>query len=221
MDHQIDLRAVIFDYGKVLSLSADGDAHRELVATTGLPLEIFEQHYWANRDAYDVGTLGGRTYWEKIARDSGVRFSEEQLTHLVVTDTRMWLNVNEPMLAWAGQLRTAGFRIAILSNLGDALVEHMVTKVDWVKRFHHATWSSKLNIVKPNPVIYLHTVERLGVEPQEALFIDDKPENIHAAEALGIHGICFTDIAALVEQLKARGLDKVLPLPELAVVEEA
>jgi putative hydrolase of the HAD superfamily len=221
MDHRIDLRAVIFDYGKVLSLTADEDAHRELLTTTGLPLEVFEQHYWANRDAYDVGELSGRTYWEKIAQDTGVPFSEEQLAHLVTTDTRMWLNVNEPMLAWAGNLRHAGFRIAILSNLGDALVEHMVTKVDWVKRFHHATWSSQLNIVKPNPAIYLHTVERLGVEPSQALFIDDKPENIRAAEALGIHGICFTDIEALAEELKRRGLDQILPVPEPAIAEEA
>jgi putative hydrolase of the HAD superfamily len=218
MDHRIDLRAIIFDYGKVLSLSADEDAHRELVSTTGLPLTVFEQHYWANRDAYDAGDLTGRGYWEKIARDAGVQFSEEQLEHLVATDTRMWLNLNEPMIDWAGQLKNAGFRIAILSNLGEALVEHMVTKVEWVKRFHHATWSSQLNIVKPNPAIYLHTVERLGVTPEQALFIDDKEENIRAAEALGIHGIRFTDIVALAEELKARGLDEILPLPETAIV---
>jgi putative hydrolase of the HAD superfamily len=189
-----------------------------LVKTTDLPLEVFEQHYWANRDLYDGGDLTGRGYWEKIAKDSGVTFSEEQLQHLVETDTRMWLNLNEPMIAWAGHLRDAGFRIAILSNLGEALVEHMVTKVEWVKRFHHATWSSQLNIVKPNPAIYLHTVERLGVEPQQALFLDDKPENIRAAEALGIHGICFTNIVALTEELKARGWDQILPLPEPATV---
>lgn len=218
MEQRIDLRAVIFDYGKVLSLSADEDAHRELVKTTGLPLEVFEQHYWANRDLYDGGDLTGRAYWEKIAHDSGVTFTEDQLEHLVATDTRMWLNLNEPMIAWAGHLREAGFRIAILSNLGEALVEHMVTKVEWVKRFHHATWSSQLNIVKPNPAIYLHTVERLGVEPQQALFLDDKPENIRAAEALGIHGICFTNIVALAEELKARGWNQILPLPEPATV---
>lgn len=217
MDHRIDLRAVIFDYGKVLSLSADEDAHRELVSTTGLPLAIFEQHYWINRDLYDAGGLTGLAYWKKIARDSGTEFSEEQLAHLVATDTRMWLNLNEPMIAWAGQLKNAGFRIAILSNLGEALVEHMVTKVEWVKRFHHATWSSQLNIVKPNPAIYLHTVERLGVKPEQALFLDDKEENIHAAEALGIHGIKFTNILALTEELKVRGLDQILPLPEPAI----
>ncbi len=44
----------------------------------------------------------------------------------------------------------------------------------------------------------------MGVQPSEALLLDDRPENIRAAEALGIHGILFTTPEALAPELERR-----------------
>ncbi|MBV9789394.1 MAG: HAD-IA family hydrolase, partial [Chloroflexi bacterium] len=53
---------------------------------------------------------------------------------------------------------------------------------------------------------YWLALEGLGLEPAETLFIDDKPRNIVAAEALGIPSILFTDAPALEAELQQRGL---------------
>jgi putative hydrolase of the HAD superfamily len=67
---------------------------------------------------------------------------------------------------------------------------------------------------KPDPAIYRHTLDKLGVAAHEAIFIDDIPANIAAARALGIDGIVFTAVEQLRRDLKARGLAGKLPLPE-------
>ena len=53
------LRAVVFDYGMVLTGQPDQEAHDAMVRITGLPVERFESLYWADRHAYDEGKLTG------------------------------------------------------------------------------------------------------------------------------------------------------------------
>ncbi len=56
-------------------------------------------------------------------------------------------------------------------------------------------------------------LEKLGVPAPQALFIDDKAENIVAAMALGMRAIQFSTVERLREDLIASGFDAELPLP--------
>ena len=209
----MDLRAVVFDYGLVLSAPQDAVACQEMVQTTGLSPEAFKHYYWSNRDDFDRGAMYGPTYWEKIASDAGIRLSAEQTSRLLVLDARAWMSLNEPALAWAQQVRAAGMKIGILSNIGDTQVNAMRQQFGWLRDYDHCTWSYELKMVKPEPEIYRYTIEKLGVEPQQALFIDDRPENIRGAESIGMHGFLFTNLQQLAGDLKARGFDRILPMP--------
>jgi putative hydrolase of the HAD superfamily len=206
-------RAVIFDFGKVLSAPQDVDAHTALVAIAGVPDEVFEDHYWAHRHAYDAGELNGEGYWQKVAEGAGFALTPERLAALNHHDTLMWGNLNQPMLDWALALQRAGIKTAILSNMGEANLAFMRRSFAWLDGFTQLTWSSELRMAKPDLAIYRHTLERLGVGPQEALFLDDIPRNIEAARQLGIDAILFTDIAQLRRDLAARGLEGKLPFP--------
>jgi len=48
-------------------------------------------------------------------------------------------------------------------------------------------------VIKPNHAIYKLLLERFSLIPEETVFIDDRPENIEAAQVLGIHGIVFNN----------------------------
>jgi len=63
------------------------------------------------------------------------------------------------------------------------------------------------------PGHYRHVIKQLGVQPEEALFLDDKLVNIEAAWALGIQAIQFSTVERLRADLIALGLDSELPLP--------
>ncbi|HYK38235.1 HAD-IA family hydrolase, partial [Alloacidobacterium sp.] len=90
---------------------------------------------------------------------------------------------------------------------------YMRQEFSWLGDFDHHTWSCELGIAKPDPAIYIHTCEKLGVAPAEALFLDDKAENIHAAEGVGLVGIQFKNIEQLRRELEERGLLALAPMP--------
>lgn len=209
------IRAVIFDYGVVLSGPADAHSHAELVRITGLSNERFEQLYWTDRPAYDMGALNGDTYWQKFFADAGLPFDNRVIEELNYWDARLWGNENSAMVAWQAKLRQAGLRTAILSNMGDVILAH-ITKVheQWIHSFDALVWSFQVGLVKPDPAIYRLTLEKLGTAPAETLFIDDKMPNIEAAQALGIQAIRYSTVEQLRVDLVALGLDKAFPFPD-------
>jgi putative hydrolase of the HAD superfamily len=207
------LRAVIFDYGMVLSTAQEPQAYGNLQSITGLEGEVFDRHYWRHRHSYDLGFLNGPTYWQQISEDAGLSLTGAEIERLIENDVLMWSTLNEQMLAWVYAVQDAGFRIGILSNMGEDLLKYMRQEFGWLGRFDHHTWSCELNIAKPDPAIYVHTCDKLGVKPEEALFVDDKSENIAAAESVGLEAILFTTVDSLRAELDRRGLLSVLPVP--------
>jgi putative hydrolase of the HAD superfamily len=210
---RLALRAVVFDYGMVLTGPQDPASHAELVRMTGLPLDRFEELYWADRHAYDEGKLTGLQFWQKIIRVGGLNLSEADIQRLNFLDGRMWSTVNEHMVAWQAELKQRGLLTGILSNMGDTVLEVLLNTHAWISNFDVQVWSYQLLLAKPDPAIYLHTLAKLGTQPEETLFLDDRPENISAAHDLGIQAIQFSNADKLRQDLIAAGLDAELPLP--------
>ena len=69
--------------------------------------------------------------------------------------------------------------------------------------FHHIVISAEVGMMKPEQRIYEHTLEKVGVAPGEAVFIDDMPDNIAAAKAVGMHGIRFVSREQALAELEA------------------
>ena len=207
------LRAVIFDYGMVLTGPPDPGVHAELVRITGLPAEKLDPLYWADRHAFDEGKLTGEAYWRDILQQAGLTLPPSAVEELIHADGRMWMTLNPPMLAWQGALKARGLLTAILSNIGDTTQQAMERELEWLSRFDVLVWSYQLRMAKPDPAIYRYTMEKLGLPPEEALFIDDRQVNVEAAAALGMKVLLFTTVDQLRADLIAQGLDKQLPLP--------
>lgn len=199
----------------VLTAQPRQDAHEAMMRITGLPRERFEALYWADRHAYDEGKLSGIAFWQKLVRDADLKFGQPEIEELNRWDALMWTTQNPAMLTWQEQLKEQGILTAILSNMGDSVLENMQREFEWLPRFDVLVWSFQLKMAKPDPAIYRHTLEQLGTKAGETLFIDDRAENIDAARALGLIAIQFSTIEILREDLIATGLDKELPLPEL------
>jgi putative hydrolase of the HAD superfamily len=201
----MDLQAVIFDYGEVISGPPDAQAHRNLLTVSGVDEESFEKAYWAHRLDYDADILNGQTYWQTVARDSGVSFTAKQISQLIEQDAIMWMNLNPAMLDWIPRIKEAGFRLGILSNMPAGVLRYMRPRFPWLAQFDYLTWSCDLGVVKPDPAIYLHTVKKLAVPPDQALFIDNLEKNIAGAEAVGLHAALFENLDQLQNDLGRRG----------------
>ncbi|MGH9615709.1 MAG: HAD-IA family hydrolase, partial [Acidobacteriaceae bacterium] len=140
--------------------------------------------------------------WPAIARDAGISFSPRQVNELIEQDVLLWATVDPVMMEWARRVQASGMKTAILSNMGEDLLAYMKENFRWLDDFHHLTWSCELNIVKPMAEIYNHTLRELDVRPEEALFIDDRLENVEGARALGLHALLFHDAHTLEADLR-------------------
>ena len=207
------LRAVVFDYGMVLTGPQDPEAHAALMRITGLPMDRLESLYWADRHAYDEGKLTGIAFWQKFLRQAGLPPDQKRVEELNQWDARMWTTQNPAMLAWQQQLKQRGLLTAILSNMGDNVLENMERTFDWLPRFDVLVWSYQVRMAKPAPAIYRLVLKRLGTRPEETLFLDDRPVNVEAARALGMLAFDFSTVDRLRADLIASGLDSSLPLP--------
>jgi putative hydrolase of the HAD superfamily len=207
------LRAVIFDYGRVLTGPPDPAAYAELMRITGLSADRLDRAYWKDRNAYDEGKLIGVAFWHNVVRDAGLKLTEPEIAELNLWDARMWTRGDPAMVAWQLAIKQRGLLTAIVSNMGDTVHEHMVRELRWLSRFDVLVWSYQLGIAKPDPAIYRYALEKLGTQPAETLFIDDKAENVVAAVALGMKGIIFSDVEKLRTDLVDSGLSNELPMP--------
>ena len=204
------LSAVIFDYGNVLS---DVQASSDIDAMAGV-LDLnrvrFQEAYWQFRVAYDEAALTPESYWHSVADFAGRTIDPGQLAELRRMDIRSWVRPNPPMVRWARQLREAGIKTAVLSNMPSDLFEYLRGPESWLPPFDQLTFSCEIHRSKPAPEIYRHCLDGLGVAPSEALFLDDREPNVEGARQLGMLALLFTNVAAATAELKGQ-----YALPEL------
>ena len=198
-----NIRAVLFDYGLVLSGPPDPAAREEMKQILGVDEERFRAIYWRHRDDYDRGTLNSVAYWERVAHDLHRPLDAKKLSALIAADSALWTKPNQAMIDWAAALQRAGIKTGILSNIGDAMEAGIVARFPWIADFTHRTFSHRLGIAKPDAAIYQHAAEGLGVPANEILFIDDREENIVAARAAGMHAIQYIDHADFQQRMQA------------------
>jgi len=210
------VKAVLFDYGMVLSGPPDPAAWQRIRTITQLEEEPLHREYWAHRHDYDRGTLTGEAFWHKAAAGAGIVLTPQQVAELIDADTDLWSQINQPMLDWAQRLQRAGIRTGILSNIGDAMTTGLTRRHAWLKAFDHHTWSYALKLAKPELEIYQAAAEGLATPPANILFIDDRAENIAAAHAAGMQAIQYTDHATFEHDMRERGLTALLELNQTA-----
>jgi putative hydrolase of the HAD superfamily len=203
------LKAVIFDYGGVLCKLPEPPQIREFADACGLDEASFLKHFWHFRLAYDRGDLDGALYWRSIAKLAGVTYTPEQIERFTAMDVQLWLVLDEPMLAWNRSLRAAGFKTAILSNMPDVLGIHLKAHSALFSEFDAVTLSYEVRSAKPEAKIYRSCLAQLGVKAGDALFLDDKAVNAHAAQACGLHAITYKNRRDLAGREKVHGLPPV------------
>lgn len=208
------IRAILFDYGMVLSGPPNPSAWSRLRSITALEEDQLHSGYWKHRHSYDSGALSGLAYWKLIAAEAGLPgFSSQDLGSLFEADTDLWTDLNLPMAEWAQSLQRAAIPTGILSNIGDQMEAGVLRKHPWLAAFHHITWSHRLNTAKPDPAIYRHAADGLGQSPSHILFIDDKLENIEAATRCGMQTVHYGSHPDFLITMRDRGLASLLDDP--------
>ena len=88
--------------------------------------------------------------------------------------------------------REKGCRIYYLSNYSEGLYEMTKEELGFINSFDGGVFSYKEKCIKPEEKIYKTLLTRYNIKPENAIFFDDRPENVEAAKMLGIQGVVFT-----------------------------
>ena len=196
---------VLFDYGGVICTpQPDSDVAR-LASAAGAPVPAFRDAYWAHRLDYDHAELDGTTYWQKVAAGIGCSFTTAQVAELIRLDIASWLHLRAGTVTLIEDVAAAGYRLALLSN-APAEVAEVVAGLPVAAHFEHCAFSYSLRSVKPEPECYRAVLAMLGAGPADVVFLDDRPENVAAAQALGIRSVQFTDPGQARAALAAHGI---------------
>ena len=99
------------------------------------------------------------------------------------------------------QLKQNGYKTGFLSNIEMPAVELFFEK-GYDQFFDAMIFSCIEKTAKPEEEIYRIALEKLQISPAEAIFIDDRPDNILGAQKIGMNGILFKNINQLHEELK-------------------
>ena len=200
------IKAIIFDFGRVITAQKPLSLFRSYEIELGLNPDTVNSIMFDSQ-AWQDALLGRKTteeFWHLIGPELGLNTADEvnRFRRRYHADEA----INEAVLDLIRKL-CGRYKLAILSNAPPDLTRWLA---DWEIRdlFEVVFCSGDEGMIKPDPAAFKLTIERLGVEPGEAVFIDDTPEHVEAARKLGIQGIIFTTVAALKDDLtKFLGFD--------------
>lgn len=205
-----ELRGVITDWGGVLTspisdtvnawLEADGIDRASYVAV---------MRHWVQQ-AYS-GDAAERNWIHALERGecTNAEFELALAGELIREDggpvagpgllTRMFAGsvLDESMVALIRRLHADGVPTGLLSNSwGGGYPTELFTDM-----FDAVVISSQVGMRKPEPGIFLHAVQLLGLEPTQCVFVDDIEANITAAESLGFTGVLHTDSEVTADRI--------------------
>ena len=211
ISHAKTPRAVLWDFGGVI-LSSPFEAFNRYEAEIGLPKDFIrslnarngDTNAWAKMERSEVSLEGFVELFEEEARQQGHKLDGWRILQSLSGDIR-------PQMVEALRRCKQAFRVAcITNNMKHGEGPGMARSADKAKAvaeimmlFEHVVESSKLGLRKPDPRIYQHACDLLGVQPEDCVYLDDLGINLKPARALGMRTIKVGDPDVAIDELQA------------------
>ncbi|HEY8525069.1 MAG TPA: HAD-IA family hydrolase [Acidimicrobiales bacterium] len=199
------VKAVIFDFGGVI-LSSPFEAFARYERENGLPEGFLRRvnatnpdtNAWAQLERGQVDLAGFAEQFEAEARALGGEVDGAAVLRLLVGELRP--EMVEALRRCHERLRTALVTNNFLAV--DGTGEHGGPMAEVIDYFDVVIESSRAGVRKPDPAIYEMVCAELGIEPPEAVFLDDLGVNLKPARAMGMTTIKVTDPGAALDELE-------------------
>lgn len=193
-------RIVVFDLGGVLLQWDPRHMYRKLFAGDDAAMEAFLAEVcteeWNERQ--DAGRPFSDAVAELLPHHGDKRHLIEAFGNRF---DEMIPGAIEGSVAIADELKRRGVPLYALTNWSSETFPAQRERFPFLSWFDGIVVSGDEGVIKPDARIFRILLERYGIEPAEAVFIDDNPRNAHAAAQLGLHGIAFRSPEQLRREL--------------------
>lgn len=186
----MSIKNVIFDFGQVL-------VHFEPSYMVGAYVSDNDDKALLEEVVFD------RLYWDKL--DKGTISNEETMSLIKERlPERLWDVADKIYYNWIYNIpeidgmselllhlkNEHGVRLFLLSNISNYFASHSM-EIPILKKLDGLVMSAPIGIVKPSYEIFDHICKKYDIVPNEAIFVDDRVDNIEGAIAYGINGYVF------------------------------
>jgi HAD superfamily hydrolase (TIGR01509 family) len=195
----VPISAVIFDIGGVLEVNPPTGWQQRWAARLDLDVAQLDRRLGPILDAGSRGAATLPTVERVIATVLGL---EEPALCAFMAD--LWAEYlgtpNAPLARWFAGLRPR-YRTGILSNSFVGAREREQRLYGFQDMCDVVVYSHEEGCLKPDPRLYGIVCERLAVAPEHAVFVDDVPECVEGARAVGMRAIRFLDNHQVIRDL--------------------
>jgi putative hydrolase of the HAD superfamily len=195
---------VMFDMGGV-TVDVESDRLVEQVAQLlGRPFDDVQQAVY-HRDLllpFELGKISARAYYEGLVKALPISWPYERF---VVA----WNDIfreNADVTRIMHRLKERHTLIA-LTNTNELHLEYLRSSVPSLRVVQDWVASCNVGLRKPDPQIYFLALERAGILPRQAVYVDDRPEMVEAGRSIGLTAVRFENSRQLEEDLQSIGLN--------------
>ncbi len=196
----MQLGALIFDFGGVIVRTEDRSPREQLAEELDMTYDQLSDVIFAGESSRlaSLGLITAEEHWEAVSDDLGLSANDlpRIKDHFWAGDI-LDIDLVELIRSFRPKYQTA-----LLSNAWDDLRDMLADHWKIADAFDEIVISAEEGVVKPYPQIYQITLERLNLEPGQAVFVDDFIENVQAAQAFGMQTIHFRSIDQVRAELK-------------------
>lgn len=197
-----DLGAVVFRWRPEVLLSNVLPHRAPTPAQAGPLVDAVFQAYTGDWGEFDRGTVDVPELVRRMSTRTGLAPEEVER---IVAAVPQELQPMPSTVALVERLKAEGHALYFLSNMPLPYARHLETAYPFHEWFRDGVFSSRVQLIKPDPAIFALARERLRLDPAQTLFIDDSPKNVSAAREAGWTALQFTDAQVLEVDLVAGG----------------
>lgn len=192
------IKAVIFDMGGVILRTVDQskrDAMAEQLGTTRHEIEkaLF---FSSSSDQAEIGAISDVEHWQTVLKHF---HQPPEIYEQMHQDFFSGDAIDLDIIAYIRSLKKY-YKVGLLSNAWTDAREKLTQMHDFLGVFDVSIFSAEVGLRKPDARIYNLILEKLGVKPQESIFVDDFSENVRAAAQLGIWAVHYQDRQQAIQE---------------------
>ena len=195
----MSIRAVFFDLGGVILRTEYQAPRQQLAERLGMDYDDLSRIVFDSETGQQasIGTITSAQHWEAVMKR--LKRPAEELAAFR-DDFFAGDIADRQLLDFLRSLR-GKYTTGLISNAWSDLRDYLVRE-KMIDAFDHIIISAEVGVAKPDTRIFQIALERAGVNPGEAVFVDDFYVNIEGCKKVGIHGIHFKDTQSTLQQLK-------------------
>ncbi len=195
------IRAVVLDIGGVLEHTPPTGHTRGWEEELGLERGEIDRRLHAVWRGGSLGTLTEEEVVRAVATE--LRLDDADLDRFFRGVWDEYLGTaNGELIEWFGALRPR-YRTGIVSNSFVGARERERERYGFEDLTDVLVYSHEVGVAKPDPAIYRMICDRLGVAPEEVVFVDDREEAAEGARAVGMAAVVFRDNTQAIAEVEA------------------